>query len=210
MYIPEAFRVTDAEAVFSFIAEHDFATLISATSSGGVRATHVPLYLSRSGGSPVLSGHLARENLHWQDFDGTNEALAIFHGPHGYVSPVWYVDQPAVPTWNYAVAHAYGFPRTTDDSAAVSALLDAMVAKHEEIHTLPWRPSGLPEEFHRRMLEGIVAFSMPIDRLECKYKLGQNRSRADREGTLEGLRETRSPDGEVLASFMRRHAFDPA
>ena len=111
MYIPKAFQVSDSRVLAEFIASNSFATLISSV-QGSLFATHLPLILDQSRSSQgVLLGHVARANRHWQAFDGQQEALAIFHGPHAYISPSWYASSsPAVPTWNYAVAHVYGVP----------------------------------------------------------------------------------------------------
>lgn len=87
MYIPKSFQVTDPEVLAAFIRTHSFATLVS-TGEGTPLATHLPLLLDQSAGPQgVLLGHVARANPHWQAFDGQQEALAIFHGPHAYISP---------------------------------------------------------------------------------------------------------------------------
>ena len=113
MYVPASFAISDEKTLESFIERYDFATLTSSSSTGLV-ASHIPIMLRRSAGRAVLIGHVARANSQWQQFDGTAEALAIFHGPHAYVSPTWYATSPAVPTWNYAVVHVYGKPRARE------------------------------------------------------------------------------------------------
>src|SRR5436853_579782 len=107
MYVPRSFAVSDEKILESFIERYDFATLTSSSSTGLV-ASHIPIMLRRSVGKPVLIGHVARANNQWRHFDGTVEALAVFYGPHAYVSPTWYATSPAVPTWNYAAVHVYG------------------------------------------------------------------------------------------------------
>ena len=203
MYTPGMFKVSDEALIFSFIERYDFATLLTLASAGGIEATHVPLLLRRSEGRPVLAGHLARANDHWRRFDGHTQSIAIFHGPHGYVSPSWYENRPAVPTWNYAVIHAYGCPRLMEDPEAVSSILEDLVEKNESRRPLPWRTSELPPDFYERMKSEIVGFEMPIDRIESKFKLGQNRSQEDREGTMRGLVADGSPEAAALAAFMR-------
>jgi len=187
MYIPDLFGAPDQAAVFSIMERHDFATIITSTSRGDLFVTHLPLLLQRSEHRPVLLGHVAHENDHWHYFDGSMESLVIFRGPHGYVSPTWYLSEPAVPTWNYVVVHVYGYPQATRDRQATSAILEALVRKYEEPRPSPWRIEELPQEFHEKMLTRIVAFEMPIERIESKFKLSQNRSRADREGVAQGL-----------------------
>src|SRR5688572_2480299 len=120
MYVPKHFSESDPETLTGIVAAYGFATLVTDV-DGAPSATHVPLLLEGNcapGGR--LVGHVARANPHWRSFDGRT-ALAIFHGPHGYVSPRWYATSPAVPTWNYAAVHAYGAPRVIDDPVWTSA-----------------------------------------------------------------------------------------
>jgi transcriptional regulator len=206
MYIPTSFGVSDEATVLSFIDRYSFSTIVTSSSSDGMIVSHVPVLLKRSGDGSVLLGHVARANEHWRYFDGTTQALAIFQGPHGYVSPSWYAGAPAVPTWNYAVVHAYGRPRATEDRQAACAILEALVEKYENHRSYPWRTKGLPQDFYEQMVDRIVAFEMPIDKIESKFKLGQNRSQEDREGTISGLVAEGSPEAASLAAFMRQHA----
>jgi transcriptional regulator len=202
MYVPEAFRIADREVIERFIASHGFATLVSQHGEGPF-ATHVPLLLDRDGDRDVLLGHVARANPHWRSFDGESEALAIFHGPHAYVSPSWYATSPAVPTWNYAVVHVYGRPRVIDDGSHVRALLERLVARYESTRAQPWSASELPPEYMERLTKAIVAFEMPVDRIEAKFKLGQNRSRQDVEGVIDALTDEGGANGRALAELMR-------
>ncbi len=185
----------------AFIGRHGFATLITSV-DGTPFATHIPLLLDAARGPHgTLVGHVARANPHWRHF-GRGEALAVFTGPHAYVSPAWYATGPAVPTWNYAAVHAYGTPAVLTDQAAVRALLARMVATYEAGAATPWSMSTLPEEFVTRMVRAIVAFEMPLARVEGKWKLGQNRSGEDRVRTIAALRATGAPDGVALAALM--------
>lgn len=206
MYIPTSFRGPDEATVLSFIERYDFATLVTSSSTDGMVATHIPVVLRVQGDRAALFGHVARANPHWRCFDGNTQALAIFQGPHGYVSPTWYATGPAVPTWNYAVVHAYGRPLATEDREVTSTLLKALVEKYESHRSRPYRTEGLPGNFYEQMVSRIVAFEMPIDKIESKFKLGQNRSQEDREGTITGLIAEGTPGAAALAAFMREHA----
>ncbi len=202
MYVPASFAVSDEKTLASFIERYDFATLTSSSSTGLV-ASHIPIMLRRSAGKAVLIGHVARANSQWQQFDGNAEALAIFHGPHAYVSPTWYATSPAVPTWNYAAVHVYGKPRVRDESEFTAAALRDLVARHEGSRAKPWRAEDLAGEFFEKLANAIVAFEMPIDRIEGNFKLGQNRSHDDRLGMLQGLDAEKSADAGALAAFIR-------
>ncbi len=202
MHVPPAFAENDPALLHGLMDAHPFATLVSVV-EGLPFATHLPLLLDPAA-SPrgTLSGHVARANPHWRTFDGAAPALAIFHGPHAYVSPSWYVTFPAVPTWNYAVVHAIGRPRLVEDPAALSALVDRTVETFERAREDRWRPA-LPEGYREKMLKGIVGFTLEIERIEGKLKLSQNKPQADREGVIRALESSGHPDAAALAALTR-------
>jgi len=186
MYVPPAFRESDLPTLQAFMEAYSFATFVSGGETPFV--THLPLLVDRSRGeNGTLVGHVARANPQASLFDGARRATAIFHGPHAYVSPAWYdAGKPSVPTWNYSVVHASGVPRVTDDSAVTKELLARMVAKYEGGRAQPWTYE-LPVDFVDAMLRQIVAFEMPIETLEGKFKLSQNRSKGEQQRVVEGL-----------------------
>ncbi len=203
MYIPESFKVDDQAQVEAFLQRYDFATIVSAPATGMI-ATHVPVVVRRTPNGLVLAGHVARANAHWSLMNGADESLAIFMGPHSYVSPTWYASGPAVPTWNYATVHVYGRPRVIADANFTRDLLRDLVLRYE---TGPgtWRMENLPPPFNAGLVSAVVAFEMPVERWEAKFKLGQNRSAQDRAGTIAGLQRQPSPEAAALAAFMRIH-----
>ena len=196
MYIPPAFRVEDASKLAAFIQRHSFATLI--THDGTVPfASHLPMLFRPDVGSHgTLVSHMARANLQWQHFASGGEVLAIFHGPHSYISPSWYQTELAVPTWNYATVHAYGVPTVFNEHERVVSLLRETVSAYEASCEQPW-PGDLPDDFRDKLMHGIVAFEIPITRIEGKFKLGQNRPAADTQGVFDAL--SRSDDADSLA-----------
>lgn len=196
MFIPSSFRVEDRETLADFMEQYGFATLIT-VHNGVPFASHVPLLLDRT--ANVLLGHLARANPQWQSFEADTEALAIFAGPHAYISPSWYATAPAVPTWNYTTVHVYGTPRLLSDERT-REVVDATVQKYESKRETPW-PNDGPEDYRHKLLAGIVGFEIAISRIEGKFKLGQNRSVADQTGMLAGLRADGTA-GEELANFI--------
>ena len=206
MYIPANFRVTDDAKIRAFMEQFDFATIVSSPPTG-LLATHTPVVVRSTGTSGlVILGHVARDNPHWQVMDGLSESLVIFHGPHSYVSPTWYVNSPAVPTWNYAVVHAYGKPKFRQERDFLESVLAELVGRYENAEReKPWRIEAQPKEFHERMLTRIVGFEMPVLSVEAKFKLGQNRRPEDRHGTIAGLESGNTPEGVALAGFMRSH-----
>ncbi len=187
MYIPSAFSEARVDVLHDLIRAHPFATLVSTGDAGLPVVTHLPLLLDVTrGSSGTLVGHLARVNEHAALLTNGRPALAIFHGPHAYVSPRWYRTTPSVPTWNYAVVHATGVPRVLTDEADARRVLEVTTRAFEPTDG-GWTMDGLSPAYLRSMTAGIVAFEIPIDRLEGKFKLSQNRSPADHAGVVEAL-----------------------
>lgn len=206
MYVPRDFAETDRVALHAIVRAHGFATLVSLL-DGELFATHVPLLLDPARGPHgTLLGHVARANPHWRAFDGATPALAIFAGPHAYVSPRWYGAPDQVPTWNYVVAHAHGAPRVLADDEAVRALLERMSAQYEDGATAPWQAAALPERVGAGLRRALVAFEMPIERLVGKRKLSQNKGPADRAGVVAGLRAAGDPASLAVAATMEADA----
>jgi transcriptional regulator len=204
MYIPKAFHVGHQQILHEFIASNSFATLVS-TIDGKPFATHLPLLFDRARSAHgTLLGHVARANPQWHAFDGKQEALAIFQGPHAYVSPSWYAASPAVPTWNYTAVHVYGVPQVIDDERAFSDLLDRLIAFYEAGMPRPW-PGVLPAEFRANLMRGIVGFAMDIERIEGKFKLSQNRSHEDQCRVVERLEMSADPEAKALGELTRKH-----
>lgn len=201
MYVPESFA-GGADQAEALIREHDFATLIS-PGSVPLAVTHLPLLFEGSlSGRARLWGHVARANPHWRAFEHGGDVVAVFHGPHAYVSPAWYVDHPAVPTWNYAAVHVHGTARPLTDRDEVGRLLDRMIERYEGEALPRWRRE-LPESFLAGMVRGVVAFEIEVAGFEAKLKLGQNRSEADRRATCEAMDASRDPSARALAALTR-------
>jgi transcriptional regulator len=204
MYIPDAFKVVDDASIDAFLERYDFATLISAPASGLI-VTHLPVLVRREATGLVIAGHVARGNPHWQLMDGVLDGVALFSGPHGYISPTWYEHSPAVPTWNYAVVHAHGKPRVRDDRQFVETVVNALATRYESHRPRPWRLDDQPADFGDRMLTAVVGFEMTVSRVEATFKLNQNRRPEDRAGVIAGLERDGAPGAAALAQFMRDH-----
>jgi transcriptional regulator len=201
MYIPKAFREDDLNTLHKSMQEYSFATLI--TQHEGVPfATHLPFILdAKRAPNGTLLAHMARANPQWRDFKSEQEVLVIFQGPHAYVSPSWYEVELSVPTWNYAVVHAYGFPRLLEDSEELYKLLKILIETHEAQFENPW-PFQLPDDYLQKMMRGIVGFEIEITRLEGKFKMSQNRTESEREKVIAALHE--STDTLAVADLMAR------
>jgi transcriptional regulator len=199
MYIPKAFREDDITTLHEFIQIYSFATLIT-QHEGLPFATHLPFLLdSERGPNGTLLAHMARANPQWHDFNSAQEVLAIFQGPHAYISPSWYEVELSVPTWNYAVVHAYGIPRIIEDSEEFYQFLQILIETHEAQFENPW-PFQLPDDYLQKMIRGIVGFAIEITRLEGKFKMSQNRTESEQENVIAALQE--SPDTQPVAELM--------
>ncbi len=200
MYIPQAFRQDDIRTLHTFMRTYSFATLV--TQHEGVPfATHLPFLLDTGRGpNGTLFAHMAHANPQWHDFDSAPEVLVIFQGPHAYITPSWYEVELSVPTWNYAVVHAYGFPRLIDDETELNNLLKTLIETHEAQFENPW-PFQLPGDYVQKMMRGIVGFEIEITRLEGKFKLSQNRTEAERENVIAALQA--SSDTLAVAELMK-------
>lgn len=206
MYVPPAFRQTDLPALHREIGNCRLATLVS-HGEDGLQASHLPLLLRpEEGRYGTLYGHLARANPHWQVLAEGTEALVMFKGPDAYVSPSWYPAKAehgkVVPTWNYIAVHAYGRAEVFDDAERLRSLLAGLTERHEGPRPQPWAVDDAPQDYIAGMLRAVVGFALPIERLEGKWKLGQNRSEADRRGVHDGLANSTDPRDRDLAQRM--------
>ena len=205
MYIRTHFREDDEASVEAFMRQFDFAAIVTHSTEGLV-ASHIPVTIRRSEAGLQVVGHVARANAHWRLMDGQAESMVIFQGPHGYISPTWYVEpRAAVPTWNYAVVHAYGRPHVREDAAFIKDVVEELARRYEGHREHPWSPDLLQAQSYEKLVGAIVGFEMPILRWEAQFKLGQNRSAQDRERAAAAL-EGEGPAAADLAGFMRRHA----
>ena len=190
IYRPAAFTIDDRERLVSFVGQHPFASLIT-QSPDGPWVSHVPLLWHHG----QLIGHLARANPQVATLDG-GQALAVFHGPHAYVSPRWYPTTPAVPTWNFAVVHARGAAQLLSESETEAAMA-SLAAAYES--GPDWSFADLSEDYRAGMQRGIVGFAITVDSLEGKFKLSQNRSADDRRAVGEHLSQGDSDERAVAA-----------
>jgi transcriptional regulator len=204
MYLPQAFARTDVRELHAFLDRYPFGTLIVPGTPPEV--SHIPFVVDRARGGArgALVGHVARANPIWRAFDGQRSVLTVFHGPHGYVSPAWYTSRDEVPTWNYAVVHVHGSPRLLETPVDVRTALDGLVAANEQGRADRWSIEELSPQKYSELSQAIVAFEIPIDRLEGKFKLSQNRKPEDRDGAIRGLAERGSPDDLALVEIMNR------
>ncbi|MGD0677668.1 MAG: FMN-binding negative transcriptional regulator [Polyangiaceae bacterium] len=200
MYLPDAFRFDDREALWAHALAHPFATVIT-HGERGILASHLPLLVDRE--RLLLRGHLARENAQLAHFQAGAAALAIFGGPHAYVSPSVY-EEPGVPTWNYVVVHARGAARVVDEDGLRAVLADSVT----RFETGGWSPPADLEAL-RPLLDAIAGFEIAIEQLEGKCKLSQNRSAVDQTHVADWLERGDGMSREVAALMRARRPVGP-
>jgi len=212
MYQPKHFEETRPEFLQELIAAHPLATLVTMTDAG-LEANHIPLVLdSGPGDGPhgTLRGHVARANPVWRSARSDVEALAVFQGPHAYVSPGWYPSKrehgKVVPTWNYAVVHAQGPLRFIDDAGWLHSFVSRLADMHEAGQATPWKLGDAPEDFTRQMLKAIVGLEIPVTRIAGKWKVSQNRPTTDREAVAAALAESADSAHRAMAGLVRERS----
>lgn len=205
LYRPAHFAVEDRAAIAHVLREYPFATLVTPVTPEPF-VSHLPLlHVDDGSGHGALIGHFARGNPHARHARGV-ESLAIFHGPHAYVSPSWY-REPArmVPTWNYVTVHARGTIEPIDDAAGAAKVLDALVERFESGRAAPWQ-FRMQEPQRSAMIGGIAAFRMPLRELVGKFKLSQNREGEDRARVARALREEGYSEADATAAWMEKYS----
>jgi len=197
MYIPSNIKVDDISIAHDFMNEFGFGVIVTSSLTG----THIPFVLHNNEGEKgVLYSHCARANKHWKELDGS-DVLIIFMGPHSYISPSWYAQSPAVPTWNYSAVHAYGKVSLLNDIQTLKAV-EEVVNKYEP--NLLVKRDIITNEFRDKLLSGIVGFKIEISDIECKLKLGQQRKVEDQLGVYKSLLNSSDLDAQSLAKYMKK------
>jgi transcriptional regulator len=177
--------------------------MITADDAGVPFATHLPMLVDAARGAlGTLRGHVARANPHRRYLAAGRPTLVVFSGAHAYVSPSWYATHPAVPTWNYVAVHATGTGALVEDAERVRALLADLVHVYEGAGPGAWSLEALPADYVAGMQRGIVAFEIPIDRLEGKAKLSQNRPADDQARVRTVLAAEDDPLARAVAALM--------
>jgi transcriptional regulator len=208
MYIPRANEEKRVPVLQDLIRNHSFGTLITMGASG-ILATHLPIVLETDGSEyGTLRAHVSRANPQWRDFDASIDALAMFAGPHHYISASWYpgaIDPGTeVPTWNYVTVHAYGTLRAIEDPEWLRTHVSQLTDIHEATSAKPWSVSNAPDAYIASQIKGIVGLELPIRRLEGKWKTSQNRNQRDRTAVAEGLATLNTADSLAMKALVER------
>ena len=208
MYVPAQFQMKERSDAVALMQAHPFAALVS-HDAGGLYATHLPTVTRQEGESLVVECHMARPNPHWKRLAAAAdaEAMMIFSGPGAYIRPGWYPSKAeggkTVPTWNYAIIHAYGRVEIIQDGQWLLRHVTALTAQQESPYAAPWKPSDAPADYIEAMIRGIVGIRLAVARIDAKAKMGQNRDTRDALGAADGLAERALGDDHAVAAMMR-------
>ncbi|HEU5016640.1 MAG TPA: FMN-binding negative transcriptional regulator [Pseudolabrys sp.] len=206
MYQPAHFREDRIEIQHALIRAHSLGLLITA-GPGGLQANYLPFLIDADGSKRgTLRAHLARANLQWRELAAADECLVVFQGPQHYISPSLYPTKretgKVVPTWNYITVHAWGRPRIIDGAAWLRRQVDDLTSHMERSCPAPWKVSDAPEAFVAAQIKSIIGVEIPIERIEGKWKVSQNRPAVDRAGVVAGLRADGNEQAEIMASLV--------
>jgi transcriptional regulator len=201
MHIPPQFRNSDIKEVKSFIEANSFALLVS-TVKGKPWATHIPIELHyQDDGSFILEGHVSKGNPQWKNFNLNEQVMAVFSGPHAYISSSWY-DHVNVPTWNYIAVHVYGTIKILEGEAVIPHL-KRLVNKYESGSSKPVSVESMPSDFLARELKGLVGFEIKVEEVVAAYKLSQNRDQVNHQSIVHQLEKRAKGDDLKIAKQMK-------
>ena len=201
MYSPPYNQLEQRPELLAFMRANNFAVVVTAT-EGVPQASHLPVLVEERADGLVIVAHMAKNNPQWEAFFD-DEVMVVFHGAHAYVSPRWYADKERVPTWNYAAVHAYGKVHAFHDAAAKRAAVAKLVAHHDPLWQADFE--NLSAHYMEGMLNGIVAFEIPVTRIETRWKLSQNRGRREMELIVAELDKSPYAAERDTAELMRKH-----
>ncbi|MFZ0760121.1 MAG: FMN-binding negative transcriptional regulator [Candidatus Sulfotelmatobacter sp.] len=201
MYIPEFNRVRDHAETIAFVRANPFAILVSHSDSGPF-ATHIPILIRDANNKMTLHGHMAKANPHCGLLQNDHESVAIFHGPHAYISPSLYENRESVPTWNYAAVHVYGKASVVTETEQLLEETREIINAFDPAYFAQW--NSLSDKFRHGMLKHIVGFEMAATRIEAKFKISQNRSKADQAKVIASLGQSTDSAAVEIAKLMQK------
>ena len=203
MYIPKYFEINDLSVIKEFLNSYGFGLLIN-NAQDDLTGTHLPfLYQANEGDKGALYTHVARNNLQWQSLSPDKKVLAVFSGPHGYISPRWYSSNPAVPTWDYVAIHVYAYPELIEDKEKLYDLLTKISNFYEKQNGTDWKPD-FAGEYYQKLTQAIVGIKLKVVDIQASFKLSQNKSVEDKNKVIAALKAKGDPESIKLADLVSR------
>ncbi len=207
MYIPKPFNEPNIKVMHDLIRANPLATLVT-TESTGLNANHIPLILVETGSFGILQGHVARANPIWRESLSEIESLMVFHGSNTYISPSFYTTKEengkVVPTWNYAVVHAYGTLRIIDDAVWLRSQIERLTTQQEADFPEPWKLTDAPNDYIEKLITAVVGIEIVITKLEGKWKVSQNQPEKNKESVVVGLENRNNANDAEMIGLVKR------
>ena len=205
MYIPKHFEINDLNIIEDFLNSNGFGLLIN-NFKDDLTATHLPfLYEAQEGDKGTLYTHVARNNPQWKSLNSDKKVLAVFSGPHGYISPSWYSSNPAVPTWDYMAIHIYAHPELIEDKEKVYELLNKTSNFYESQNGTDWK-LDLTSEYYQKLTDLIVGIKLKVVEIQASFKLSQNKSVEDLKKVTDALKNKRDSKSIELADLITKYS----
>ena len=201
MYIPDIYKQENPEEIRSFLHKNSFGILVNQT-DGKLWATHIPMELIKNEhGTEILEAHISKENPQWESFVTDNNVMAVFSGPHAYISSSWY-DHENVPTWNYTAVHVYGKIKINDEAATIESL-KRLVDKYEATSENPVHVEDMSRKTMMQV-RGIVGFEIEITEIHAVRKMSQSRDAKNYSNIISELQKTGNPNSAAVANDMKK------
>ncbi len=193
MYTPSSFKEENPDVLFELIETYNFGVLFSQHGEAP-EATHLPFLVDKNrGANGTLIAHFAKANKHWKSLDESKEVLAVFQGPHTYITPSWYKNRETVPTWNYATVHVFGKPKVIHNLDELREMVTRLTHFHEDQVDSDWSLEESGKHFEID-LKAITGLEIEITRMEGKFKFNQNRKEEDQRNVIENLEKLGEKD----------------
>ncbi len=174
MYINNHFSVAEQADILAFMQSNSFATICGIGEDGAPVATHVPVMISFRENKLFLQAHIMRKQAHTDAFEHNDKVMAIFNGPHAYISAKHYEPQNTASTWNYSAVHAKGIIRFLGDTELYT-MLKNLTAQFEQDPASPSLMQHMSEDYILSNMKAIVAFEIEVTQLQHVFKWSQNK-----------------------------------
>jgi len=204
MYNYPHYKEQDKEKIISFMRDHPFITLVGSDKNGRIEATQIPVLVEEKDEKLFLYGHIAKKSDHHYAFEENPNVLALFTGPHTYVSGTWYTGNPQqASTWNYIAIHARGQIRFLDETALIELLKKLSLHFENNNTESSTIYDNLPIDYKEKLIKAILAFELEVTEMDNVHKLSQNRDEKSYDNIVQQLKKQEG-DAKEIASLMEK------
>jgi transcriptional regulator len=201
MYNLPYFKEQDAEEVLQFMKTYPFVFLTGVDANNKPVATQVPVFIDEKNGKLFLTGHIMMNTDHHKAFLQNNNVLAVFTGPHTYVSATWYDNPRQASTWNYMSVHAKGKINFGGGEELIAILKRLTLQYENNNRNSTTIYDNLSPEYLAPLMKAIVSFEIEIESIENVFKLSQNRDEKSYDNIIDKLKQ-QGGDAEKIGTIM--------